>query len=126
MGAVDVGVGHDDHAPVAQILVAVFRPGATPSARSRSTSSSFCASFCFTSDATFRILPRNGNIACDARSRAFWRTRPPIAFDDENLGAFAPLLVQSASFPGSRSFRVALLRALSFSPGGAAAAPPAR
>ena len=42
----------------------------TPSAWIRSDSSWLAASFCEVALATFRILPRNGSMACVARSRA--------------------------------------------------------
>src|ERR1700690_374048 len=45
-------------------------PVPQPSAWTRSASCWFCASLSLPADATLRILPRSGRIACEGRSRA--------------------------------------------------------
>ena len=66
--------------------------------------------------ATFKILPRNGRIACVILSRACLALPPALSpstinnsvsskFDDE----------QSANLPGSLNFLVEVLRSISFS-----------
>ena len=67
-------------------------------------------------EATFRIFPRRGSTAWVARSRACLAEPPAESPSTMNSSEpAAPALVQSASFPGSRSLRVAVLRATSFS-----------
>ena len=66
--------------------------------------------------ATFRILPRSGRIAWVSRLRACLAEPPAlIALDQEDLGAVGGFAEQSASLPGSRSLRVAVLRGDSLS-----------
>ena len=63
-----------------------------------------------------RILPRNGRIAWVARSRACLAEPPAESPSTMKISEPAvPAAEQSASLPGRRSFRVALLRATSFS-----------
>ena len=87
-----------------------------PSAWIRSESCWLPPSFSRPALATLRILPRSGRIAWVARSRACLAEPPAeVAFDDEEFGASRGVCVQSASLPGRRSLRVAVLRATSFS-----------
>ena len=82
----------------------------------RSESCWFCASLSRVAEATLRILPRSGSIACDARSRAC--LAEPPAESPSTINSSEPCaeeFVQSASLPGSRSLRTAVLRATSFS-----------
>ena len=118
MGAVDIGVGHDDDALVAQIARRdICAPVPQPSACTRSVSSWFCCSLPAPALATFRILPRKRQ---DGLGRAVARllggAAGAVAFDQEDLRAVAAASrVQSASLPGRRSLRVAALREISFS-----------
>ena len=118
VGAVDVGVGHDDDLLVAQILVAVVRAGAAAERLHQIGELLRSAPACpCRRTATLRILPRSGSTACEARSRACLAEPPAlVALDDEDLRALRPaVLVQSASLPGRRSLRTAVLREMSFS-----------
>ena len=76
----------------------------------------FCASLSRVAEATLRILPRSGSTACEARSRAC--LAEPPAESPSTINSSEPCaeeLVQSASLPGRRSLRIAVLRATSFS-----------
>ncbi|GJE41027.1 hypothetical protein AEGHOMDF_0186 [Methylobacterium soli] len=67
-------------------------------------------------EATLRILPRSGRIAWVARSRACLAEPPAESPSTMKISEPAmPAVEQSASLPGSRSLRVAVLRATSFS-----------
>src|ERR1700749_2714875 len=82
----------------------------------RSESWWFCASLSLPADATLRILPRNGSTACEARSRACFAEPPAESPSTMKISEpWVAVLVQSASLPGSRSLRTALLRKFSFS-----------
>ena len=82
----------------------------------RSASCWFCASLSLPAEATLRILPRSGRIACEARSRACLAEPPAESPSTMKISEpCAAVLVQSASLPGSRSLRTALLREISFS-----------
>ena len=64
--------------------------------------------------ATLRILPRNGRIAWVSRSRACLAEPPALSPSTRKISVPAALSrVQSASLPGSRNLRVAVLRAIS-------------
>ena len=66
--------------------------------------------------ATFRILPRKGRMAWLRRSRACLAEPPAESPSTMKISEpCAAELVQSASLPGRRSLRTALLRAMSFS-----------
>ena len=80
MGAVDIGVGHDDDALIAQIARRdICAPVPQPSACTRSDSSWFCCSLPAPALATFRILPRSGRIAWVSRSRACLALPPALS-----------------------------------------------
>ena len=100
---------------VAQILVAVVRAGAAAERLDRSE-------ICWLT----RACPcRRGHVEDLAAERQHGLGRPVarllgraagrVALDDEQFGARRARVVQSASLPGSRSLRVAVLRATSFS-----------
>src|SRR5260370_192604 len=66
--------------------------------------------------ATFKILPRNGRIAWVSRSRACLAEPPALSPSTRKISVPAAVSrVQSASLPGSRNLRVAVLPAISFS-----------
>ena len=88
MRAVDVGVGHDDDAVVAQRRRRRSPCGCRSRARgSRSAISVLARILSAVALATLRILPRIGRIAWVLRSRACLALPPAlIALDDEQLG----------------------------------------
>src|ERR1700684_952088 len=91
-------------------------PVPQPSAWMRSASCWFCASLSLPAEATLRILPRNGRMACERRSRACLAEPPAESPSTTKISApSAAPLVQSASFPGRRRFRTEGLRARSLS-----------
>src|SRR4029450_8372872 len=76
----------------------------------------FWASLSLPAEATLRILPRNGSTACEARSRACLAEPPALSPSTMKISEpWAAVLVQSASLPGRRSLRTAVLREISFS-----------
>ena len=80
MRAVDVGVGHHDHALVAQILVAIFRARAAAERLHQIGEFLVLLRACPPPAlATFRILPRSGRMACVARSRACLAEPPALS-----------------------------------------------
>ncbi len=112
MGAVDIGVGHDDDALIAQILVAIFRARAATQRLHQIGQFLVLLRACpRPALATFRILPRSGRIACVLRSRACL-AEPPAESPSTRKISVPPgaSRVQSASLPGRRSLRVADLR----------------
>ena len=70
VGAVDVGVGHDDDLLVAQVLVAVVRAGAAAERLHQVGELLVLRELVLAGEATLRILPRSGSTAWVARSRA--------------------------------------------------------
>jgi hypothetical protein len=75
--------------------------------------------------ATFRILPRSGRIAWVSRLRAALAEPPAESPSTRKISVpSTAVLEQSASLPGSRSLRVAVLRCCSRSCCGAAAPRP--
>src|SRR4030095_10949654 len=80
----------------------------------RSWISWFSRSFSAVALATFRILPRKGRIAWVSRLRAALAEPPAESPSTRKISVpSAELLEQSASLPGSRSLRVAVLRCCS-------------
>ena len=70
MGAVDVGVGHDDDFVIAEFRKLKFSvPIPQPRAETIVPTSVFCKIFSRRAFSTFRILPRIGRIAWNLRSR---------------------------------------------------------
>ena len=84
-----------------------------PSARVRSAISLFAPIFAWVAEATLRILPRIGRIACVLRSRACFADPPAESPSTMKISVpSGPAEAQSVSLPGSRSFLadVAVLR----------------
>ena len=91
-------------------------PPFTPSARARSDSSWFWDNLSAVALATFKILPRRGNTACVFLFRADFADPPALSPSTRNNSVSSVFVsVQSDNLPGKRSFRVADLRATSFS-----------
>ena len=117
MGAVHVGVGHDDDALIAQIVVAVFGAGAA--AQRLHQVGQFLVLLQL---AGRRRWPRSGSCRAGAGSPG-WRGRAPAwrcrrrcrLRPGKSRCPAAASRVQSASLPGRRSLRVAALRLTSFS-----------
>src|SRR5215471_3856968 len=77
----------------------------------RSASWAFWASFSLPADATFRIFPRNGKTAWVRRSRACLDEPPALSPSTMKISEPSEAdEVQSASLPGRRSLRTAVLR----------------
>ncbi len=120
MRAVDVGVGHDDDALVAQPLVAVEGAGAAAQRLDQVCTSWFSRSLSAEALATFRIFPRNGRIAWVSRLRAALAEPPAESPSTRKISVpIEAELEQSASLPGRRSLtgrRLALLLAVLLAP----------
>ena len=116
MRAVDVGVGHDDDLLVAQILFVVMRAGAAAERLDEIGKLGVLRELVLAGGSDVENLAAQGQHGLRAAvARLLGRAAGRVALDDENLRAFRSRIVQSASLPGRRSLRTAVLRAMSFS-----------
>jgi hypothetical protein len=116
MGAVDIGVGHDDDLVIAQVVDVELGAHADAKRLTQIVDFLIGAQLPEAAPSTFRILPRKGSSACVVRSRAI--LAEPPAESPSTMNSSVPsrfLAEQSTSLPGRRSFCVAVLRAVSFS-----------
>ena len=102
MRAVDIGIGHDDDAFIAQLVELELPPEPQPSACIKIASVPDCRAFCrMVALATLRILPRKRkNGLRFAVARLLGRTAGGIAFDQENFGVFGLALRTIGEFAG--------------------------
>ena len=89
MRAVDIGVGHDDDALIAQVVAAdILRPCRSPAPAPGRRVPGSAAAFRPPALATFRILPRKRQDRLGrAVARLLGAAAGAVAFDQENLGA---------------------------------------
>ncbi len=109
MRAIDIGIGHDDHAFIAQILLAVALAHATTKRLQEIRKLLVLRKLCRAPAlATFKILPRKGSTAWVARSRACLAEPPAESPSTRKISVPCDEpAAQSASLPGKRSLRVA-------------------
>jgi hypothetical protein len=118
MRAVDIGVGHDDDALIAQIVRVAVLARAAAERLDEVRDFLIGEDLLAVAEATFRILPRMGRIAWVLRSRACLAEPPALSPSTMKISVPAgSSALQSVSLPGRRSLRpeVAVLRLTSFS-----------
>ena len=117
MGAVDIGVGHHDHALIAQIAVAIFGAGAAAQRLHQIGQFLVLLQLAGAGAGHVQDLAAQAAGSPGWRGRApAWRCRPRCRLrPGKSRCPAAASRVQSASLPGRRSLRVAALRETSFS-----------
>ena len=111
VGAVDVGVGHQDDLVVAGVLEVELLADAGPDRGDQRLDLSFESTLSIRLFSTLMILPRSGSTACVLRSRPCFAEPPAESPSTMNSSASAgSRTVQSASLPGRVEFSSADLR----------------